>query len=149
MPGAVRLRHAILVDAGRRVDITVRQPPEPRASFGFIDDWVTVDKRFKGANAWLFLPFDPDRLGWIDKRTLRLFRFDTTRNRFERVEYGLPHASEPVVCAAVEKPGIYGLIGLNEHPLVNEAIRQLCEARTLVRAMPEPMRPDFGTGRAT
>lgn len=119
------------------------EPPRPQASFGLINDWVEVSGDVKGAFAKLIIPFRPEGLGWVKRETLRLFRFDTKKKSFEKVDEALLHPQQAVVYATIDKPGVYGLIGLHSHPLVRETIRLLCELKPLVSALSEDRQEAF------
>src|SRR5438046_2920792 len=67
------------------------EPPRPQASFGLINDWVRLGDEVENTFSTLFVPFQPQRLGWVRGETLRLFRFDTKRKCFEKVKDALLH----------------------------------------------------------
>jgi hypothetical protein len=129
-------RHARLVRGHESERLPSIAPPEPRASFGYVNDWVTVEGRLD-RDAYLVIPFDAERLGWIGITSLRLFRFDPDRKGFERLASSRVDAKTAVVYAPVSRRGAYGIIGLHGHPLVREAIRQFCELRSRIGALPE------------
>ncbi len=125
-----------LVRRGEVIQLKWVEPPRPQASFGLINDWVAVGNNVRGTFAKLIIPFRPEQLGWVRRETLRLFRFDTKKNSFEKLNGLLPHPKHAVIYATIEQPGIYGLIGLHTHPLVQETIRLLCEMKPVVLALP-------------
>lgn len=126
----------LLVRRGQVIELKWVEPPRPQVSFGLINDWVAVGDDVKGTFAKLIIPFQPERLGWVKRETLRLFRFDTKKKRMEKLPGALLHPEHPVVYAAIDRPAVYGLIGLHSHPLVQETIRLLCEMKPVVRALP-------------
>jgi hypothetical protein len=65
----------------------------------------------KAAFGQLVIPFKSDSLGWVDRRTLRLFRFDDLEKRLEMLADAVPHRDLPVFYTAIDRPGRYGLIG--------------------------------------
>jgi hypothetical protein len=129
-------RHPRLVRGRESERLRSIEPPEPRASFGYVNDWVTVEGKFD-RDAYLIIPFDPKRLGWIGITSLRIFRFDSKRKRFEMLAHSRVDPKAAVVSAPVSRGGAYGIIGLHGHPLVREAIRQFCQLRSRIGALPE------------
>ena len=129
----------------RRETITMKwsDPPRPQASFGFINDWVDVGDEIKGAFGRLVIPFQTEKLGWVKRETIKLFRFDSRKKRFEHVDEAILHPKSSVVYASIDKPGTYGLIGLHSHPLVRETIRLLCEMKPMIRALPADQQRKF------
>ena len=127
----------LLVQRGDIIKLQWVEPPLPQVSFGLIDNWVTVRNDVQGTFSKLVIPFKPERLGWVKRETLRLFRYDPKKKSIEKVEGTLPHPKHPAVYAAIEKPGVYGLIGLHTHPLVQRTIRLLCELKPIVAALPK------------
>jgi hypothetical protein len=136
---SVRLARPLLASAGRVDQLDWVKPPRPQASFGLVGDWVHVP-RIGSAFAMLFVPFEPDRLGWVDARTLRLFALDPSTKRLTRASRTGRHAKLPVFHVALDRPATVGLIGMSQHPLVREAIRQLCAAAGVIRSLPQDMR---------
>ena len=139
---AVRLKRPLLAGAGRLDQLDWAKPPRPQASFGLVGDWVYVTQ-IPGAFARLFVPFEPDRLGWVDPRTLRLFAIDPDTLRLTLASRANRHARLPVFHVALDRPGTLGVIGIHKHPLVRDAIRQLCAASGVIRSLPESMRAPY------
>ena len=100
------------------IEMKWSDPPRPQASFGLINDWVEVGDEFKGVFARLLIPFQSEKLGWVKRETIRLFRFNTKTKRIEQVNDAIIHPKHSVMYASIEKAGVYGLIGLHSHPLV-------------------------------
>ena len=119
-----------------------KEPPVPQASFGYVNDWVHLEGALH--DAYLIVPFDQSRLGWINVRTLRLFRFDARKRRFEPLDDSRVDARAGVVYAPVSQHGEYGIVGLHGHPLVAETIRLLCEWRARIGTLPESGQKAFG-----
>lgn len=119
------------------------EPPRPQASFGLVGNWVNVRNEVKGPSTTLLIPFQMESLGWVKPESVRLFRFDARKNRFVKVRDAALHSKHSVIYAAIDQPGVYGLIGLHTHPLVLETIRQLCESGPIVRALPETKQRAF------
>ena len=96
----VTARKANLPLLARRNDIIEMKwsdPPRPQASFGLINDWVEVGNEVKGVFAKLLIPFQSEKLGWVKRETLKLFRFNTKKKRFEEVDDALIHPKHSVV----------------------------------------------------
>jgi hypothetical protein len=119
-----------------------KEPPLPQASFGYVNDWMQVDGALH--DAYLIVPFDRSRLGWINSRTLRLFRFDARRRRFEPLTESRVDAKAGIVYAPISQRGDYGIAGLHGHPLVKETISLLCEWRSRIGTLPESGHKAFG-----
>src|SRR4029077_20857749 len=130
----------LLARRGKILELKWTKPPRPQASFGLISDWVRVGDEVQGTSAKLLVPFQPQRLGWVKGETLRLFCFDPKKESFKKVKDALLHKKHCVVYAAIDKAGVYGLIGLHTHPLVQETIRLLCAMKPMARALPEGTR---------
>lgn len=133
----------LLVRRSDIIEMKWSDPPRPQASFGLINDWVEVGDDVKGVFVTLLIPFQSETLGWVKRETLKLFRFDTKKKRFEMVNDALLHPKHSVAYASIDKAGIYGLIGLHTHPLVQETIRLLCEMKHMVGALPRKQQAAF------
>jgi len=133
----------LLVSRNETIVMKWSEPPRPQASFGLINDWVEVGDEVKGVFARLLIPFQTEKLGWVKRDTLKLFRFNTRTKRLEEVNGALVHPKQSVVYASIDKAGIYGLIGLHMHPLVQETIRLLCETRSFGRVLPREQQSAF------
>ncbi len=128
-------RNQPLLARGRDlVELKWSEPPRPQASFGLINDWVEVGDTVKGISNTLLIPFQPKQLGWVKPETLQLFRYDLKKKSFEKIDQALRHPKYPVVHAIVDRAGVYGLIGLHSHPLVQETISLFCEMRVRLLA---------------
>jgi hypothetical protein len=134
--GVPRLRRGDRVETLKPI-----APPAPQASFGYVNDWVRVAGKIAG-DAYLVLPVDAKRSGWIPVASLRVFRFDDDRG-FEMLPHSRVYAKAGAVVVPVTRAGAYGLIGLHAHPLVRETIRLFCELRPRIGALPEPGRKAF------
>jgi len=100
--------------------------PLPRSSFGSIERYVEVGGDDRGFEPGVItIEYSPDRLGWVDPESLRVFRVDVERRRWELVADSGPDG-RGAVRARVEQPGIYGVVGLPKHPAVLEAVRRVC-----------------------
>jgi dienelactone hydrolase len=130
----------LLARRGKVLELKWTKPPRPQASFGLISDWVRVGDEVQGTLAKLLVPFQPQRLGWVKGETLRLFCFDPEKKALKKVKNALIHVKYSVLHATIDRAGVYGLIGLHTHPLVQETIRLLCAMKPMVRALPEGKR---------
>jgi hypothetical protein len=100
--------------------------PLPRSSFGSIERYVEVggdDRVFKPGV--ITIEYSPEQLGWVDPESLRVFRVDVESRRWELVADSGPDG-RGAVRARIEQPGVYGIVGLPEHPAVLEAVRRVC-----------------------
>jgi hypothetical protein len=134
---ASRRNLPVLVRENQSVALGWSKPPRPQASFGMIDGWVEIGKIPAGADVRLLIPFQPNQLGWVRLETLQLFRYDLQKKSFEKVDNAQLEPQYAVMHARVNTPGVYGLIGLHSHPLVQETIRLLCEMRPAWRGLPQ------------
>jgi hypothetical protein len=106
--------------------VDVKSPPR-RGSFGSIERYVEVrapaEGRFEPGE--ITIEFSPENLGWVDPETLRVFHIDAEARTWELVaDSGFLRPG--AVRARVERPGIYGVVGLPGHPAVREAMHRAC-----------------------
>ena len=121
----------------------VEAPPHP-ASFGSIERYVEVSARdgkpFRPGE--VTIEYAPERLGWVDPETLRVFRIDREARTWHLVPDSGPRG-RGAVRAHVDKPGLFGVAGLPRHPAVREALH-----RSPPAAGQAPRRAPFGRSRA-
>jgi YVTN family beta-propeller protein len=111
---------------GSRVRVRDIESPLPRSSFGSIERYVEVAGAERGFEpSTITIEYSPDGLGWVEPKTLRVFRLDVEDRRWELVRDSGPDG-RGAVRARVEQPGIYGIVGLPSHPAVLEAVRRVC-----------------------
>jgi hypothetical protein len=102
------------------------ESPLPRSSFGSIERYVEVGGAERGFEPGVItIEYSPEHLGWVDPKSLRVFRVDVEKGRWELVEDSGPEG-RGAVRARIEQPGIYGVVGLPEHPAVLETVRRVC-----------------------
>jgi hypothetical protein len=111
---------------GGRLRVRDIDSPLPRSSFGSIERYVEVGGDDGGFEPGVItIEYSPEQLGWVDPKSLRVFRVDVERRRWELVaDSGLD--GRGVVRARIHQPGIYGIVGLPKHPAVLEAVRRVC-----------------------
>src|SRR3954453_18153644 len=124
---AQRHRHTVAAVHRERADLEVVgvEEPLPNSSFGSIGRFVEVrarDPERPFGRPLLEVPFSDDELGWVDPRTLRLFEVDVEASAYELVEGSRAGLERPRVTARIDRPGLYGLIGLPEHPDILETV---------------------------
>ena len=89
--------------------------PRPNSSFGSLGRYVEVrpvseDGAFE--RSIVTIHYEEDDLGWVDAATIRVFRFDDERDTFDLVQDSGVDVEKRFGHAWVDRPGIYGLIGL-------------------------------------
>jgi hypothetical protein len=103
--------------------------PLPRTSFGNIDRFVQVRSASRGQSfkpALLKIPFTEKDLGWVDAASLRVFEIDVKKREYQLVKKSGVEAGQQYAYAYIERPGVYGLIGLPWHPAVLDTVRLFC-----------------------
>src|SRR5262245_61666076 len=108
----------LLARLGKLVELPWAKAPRPRPGFGLVGDAVAARDAAPQPASTLLVAFQPERLGWIPRETVRLFRFGAEPKAFEKVAEARLHRKHSVVYARITKAGSYGLIGLHAHPLV-------------------------------
>jgi Galactose oxidase-like, Early set domain len=111
--------------AERPVKVTVEGAgnPAPHGSFGYVDRFVAVRAgRGEFPKGKLVVGVDREGLRTVDPETLRVFRWDEKENAFEPVFRSGPGQTRDYVWAEVSEPGLYGVIGVDGHPLVARTI---------------------------
>jgi hypothetical protein len=71
------------------------------------------------------IEYSPEHLGWVNPESLRVFRVDVEKRRWELIEDSGPEG-RGAVRARIHQPGVYGVVGLPSHPAVLEAVRRVC-----------------------
>jgi hypothetical protein len=111
---------------GGGLRVTDIKRPLPRSSFGSIERYVEVGGAERGFEpGTITIEYSPEHLGWVDPESLRVFRVDVEKRRWELVGDSGPEG-RGVVRARIERPGIYGVVGLPKHPAVLETVRRVC-----------------------
>src|ERR1700738_3719042 len=103
--------------------------PLPRTSFGNIDRFVQVRSASRGQSfkpALLTIPFTEKDLGWVDDATLRVFEVNGKKLEYQLVKKSGVEAGQQYAYAYIERPGVYGIIGLPSHPAVLDTVRLFC-----------------------
>lgn len=103
------------------------ESPFPRSSFGSIERYIEVrpgqDGRFDPGT--VTVEYSPEHLGWVEPETLRLFRVDPEARTWELVPESGPDG-RGLIRGRIDRPGLYGVVGLPRHPAVLEAVRRAC-----------------------
>lgn len=108
---------------GDAASVRDEKQPDPHGSFGFVDVCIALNAGKSFNPGTLVVPFDRGRLGAVDRRTLRLFRWDSRGSRYELVPESGVGDREDYVWGLVPGGGIYTVIGLNTDPRVLATIR--------------------------
>jgi hypothetical protein len=104
--------------------------PSPLTSLCSIGAWVDVharDPKPPFARALLKIPYREDHLGWVDPATLRVFAFDPASRRLTLVEESGSAVERRWAWAYIDRPGIYGVIGLPRDQGVRATVRAFGE----------------------
>jgi photosystem II stability/assembly factor-like uncharacterized protein len=109
--------------------------PLPNSSFGSIGRYIRVDAQDQeGAfrRALLKIPYTEEDLGWVDPASLRIFEVDTEARTFHLIKDSGVNTQRGYSYAYIERPGIYGVIGLPQDPDVLQTVRTFCELQSQV-----------------
>jgi hypothetical protein len=104
--------------------------PLPNSSFGSIERYVRVDAQDEEhpfQRAILKIPYADEDLGWVDAASLRVFEVDAQARAFNLIEESGVNRQRNYAFAYIEKPGIYGVIGLPKDPAILGTLRIFCE----------------------
>ena len=116
------------------------QNPDEKGSFGFVGSYAAVETEGPSLDGLLALRFDPAKLGWVVRESLRLFRWEESTERFVMIPGSDVSRAGDYVFGQISQPGLYTIIGVNAYPLVLGTIRVLCNFRDLILAVP----PEIG-----
>ncbi len=120
-------RRIALEDKDRMLDpdvlndsLTVRtiESPLPIVSFGDVGRWVQVSELTGGGLRVLAIGYEDRDLGWVDPASLRIAELDADKRALVLKDGAVADGDRRVVRAVIERPGIYGLIGVPAHPVV-------------------------------
>ncbi|MEJ2640918.1 MAG: hypothetical protein P8010_15215 [Desulfosarcinaceae bacterium] len=146
-PGPGRLKEAgknaaglFLSESGGKVRVKSAGEAKEKRSFGLLDAVAEVVADRRLIDGTLMLPYDPEKLGYVVRESLRLFRFDDKKGRYLKVPGSQSAMEGHYVYGRIRTPGVYAVIGLHGHPLVLGALRNLCLYRAVIRATPERLR---------
>ena len=102
--------------------------PLPHASLDDIGAWVEVRTRMRQGpfpRALLKIPYNKEHLGWVDPSTLRVFAVDAKAGRFELIAWSGADVERHWAWAYIDRPGVYGVIGLPPEGVVRDVVRAL------------------------
>lgn len=113
--------------------VTPATNPLPNSSLNDIGAWVQVKARnlkqpFQ--RALVKIPYREDHLGWVNAATLRVFAYDAKARRFVLLASSGADVERHWAWAYIDRPGVYGLIGLPDDPTVLDAVRAFQRGRT-------------------
>jgi hypothetical protein len=112
-----------LAEHPAKVTVEETRNPAPRDSFGFVDRFVDVRAaRGDFPRGKLVLSIEARALRTIDPETLAVFRWDEQEKAFERIFRSEPGQTRDYVWADISEAGLYGVIGIDSHPLVARTI---------------------------
>lgn len=107
--------------------------PLPNSSFGSIERYVQVDARNQESpfqRAILKIPYTEKDLGWVDAASLRVFEVDEHARAFHLIQDSGVNTQRGYAFAYIEKPDIYGIIGVPKDPRVLETVRIFCDLKS-------------------
>jgi hypothetical protein len=123
-------RHMLDPDVvNRRFELEPVANPLPMSSFGSAESYFRIRLRAETGQfhrARVELPYDRAKLGWLDVRTLRVFEYDEKAGRMLLVPDSGSDPERTSAFAYIERPGLYGVIGLPSEGAPLEAVRLLC-----------------------
>ncbi len=109
-----------------RLTLKAIPDPVPNSSFGNIGSFVQVAPREQNRpfeRALLKIPYSGEKLGWVDPATLRVFAVDPRKREFQLIAESGPDPERQCAYAYIDKPGVYGVIGLPSDEAVLETVR--------------------------
>ncbi len=109
-----------------RLTVKAIPNPVPNSSFGNIESFVQVTPREHNRHferALLTIPYSHEKLGWVDPATLRVFAVDPKKREFQLIAESGPDPERQCAYAYIDKPGVYGIIGLPSDETVLETVR--------------------------
>ena len=124
------------------VHLRLGENPNEKGSFGFVGSYAAVEAE-GSLDGLLALRFDPAKLGWVVRESLRLFRWDESTERFLMIPGSDVSRVGDYVFGQISQPGLYAIIGVHAHPLVLGTIWVFCNFRDLIHAIPSEMGRDF------
>jgi hypothetical protein len=116
----------LLGAAPQSTAVTDTSNPSPNGSFGFVGTFAKVDVDPESLPTTLVLRYDPQKLGFVGERSLRVFRWEDQAERFNLVIDGGVNVSSDYVWGRITQPGTYAIIGLSQHPLIYNTIDMRC-----------------------
>ncbi len=109
--------------------------PDDKGSLGYAGTFATVSTKAKAKSGTLILKFDGDKLGFIARASLRLFRYEKSLQRFAIVPRSGVGADADYVWGRIDRDGLYALIGINTHPLAQHTLHMMRNAQPLMKAI--------------
>jgi len=104
-----------LNDEGGHYIVTIESDSNTHrgTSFGFVDCFVRVSSQSSFISGTLVLKYDKDKLGSVERDTLRIFKWNDSNEYFQLVEMSAAGRDGEYVWARITSPGRYAIIGLN------------------------------------
>lgn len=102
--------------------------PLANTSLDDIGSWVEVrarNPRRPFERALLKIPYQEKDLGWVDPATLRVYAADVTARRIDLIAHSGADVQRHWAWAYIDRPGIYGVIGLPRDRMVLEVVHAL------------------------
>jgi photosystem II stability/assembly factor-like uncharacterized protein len=118
------------------VYVQLAENPDEEGSFGFVGTFASVESKSSFTDGLLVLRFNPRKLGWVARESLRLFRWDEKAKRFVKVPRSDVSRAGDYVFGRITQAGNYTIIGVNTHPLALYTIKVICDLHGVLRAVP-------------
>lgn len=129
-----------LAEAPGQVTIRRAKNPAPDGSFGYVDRFVTVRAAGEAfPRGKLVVGVDAEGLRTVDPETLRIFRWDEEAAGFEVIARSAPGQTRDYVWGELTRPGLYGVVGIDAHPLVARTIGLLGYLEGLIALAPDDL----------
>src|SRR5712691_12113796 len=116
-----------VINAG--VLLTPVSSPMHMSSLGSVESFFRVEPRGRRSTLrrqLIKIPYETQKLGWVDPTTLRVFEFDAKARKFRLVEDSGSDPDHDCAYAYIDRPGVYGVIGLPGDPAALETVRTFC-----------------------
>jgi len=99
--------------------------PYKGISFGFIECFARVSSTSSSISGTLVLRIDQNKLGKVERESLRLFKWNEDLKFFQLVELSAVGREDDYVWGRITSPGIYAVIGLNSEPSKSRLLKTI------------------------
>jgi photosystem II stability/assembly factor-like uncharacterized protein len=123
----------------RKASVRASRNPQKNGSFGFVGSFATVAAKAHFLDGILVLRFNRKKLGWVDRESLRIFRWDEKAKQFLKVPGSCVGLERDYVYARISRPGQYSIIGINTYPAVLQTIKAFHGMRGVLDAVPSDL----------
>jgi hypothetical protein len=125
--------------------VTILQDVNPYSGFslGFIDCFARVSSESSFLCGTLILRYDPNKLGNVERDTLRLFEWNENNKFFQIVEPSGVGKEGNYVWGRISSPGTYAVIGLDSDPSVRMMLKIIFENTEQLKSLKPEVQKGF------